>query len=96
MNKLIVIYKSYIILVDEETSKYYIGYDILTEELKKVPKSKSIGFPKVIFKLFKDPRARYILARNISEKRTTIAHILGISERQVSRLREKYIDYNKS
>lgn len=81
-----------IIKVIKDSDHCYYGYDLLTEEFKKVLKSKTTPLSNTTIKLLGSEMLRAKLALNLTNTVAKAAKMLNLSERTLFRIKEDYFD----
>jgi hypothetical protein len=81
-----IIHRDKIIKVLEESTAYYIGFDVLSENLFRITKSNnSIELPEAVIKLIGCEKSRLRLAVSLATTRNKVSKLMGMSERNLYR-----------
>lgn len=88
----IIIADDNIIKVIKDDDKYYYGYNILTEEFKKVFKNHSVKINKTLIRLLGDESIRVKLALSLTNNNAKAAKMLNLSGRTLFRIKKDYFD----
>lgn len=85
----IVMDDKYIIKVKTENKKYFYGFDIITEDFKRVPRETSLEMPKYMLDFLNNESIRARLALSMCSSYTKASRLLRLSERTLFRLIER-------
>jgi hypothetical protein len=90
-SKKIHVYEEVILRVVSETEKYYVGFDILTEQVCQVEKTKTFfKLCKSVLTILKSEEARVKLAMQIDYNANSAESLLGISKDMYAVKRNQY------
>lgn len=94
MENKIIITKDAILKVRSIERGMIIGFDIFKESLVKIPNRNYIEITEQVVSLLGSEEHRLRLATALCKKQTEISKMVGLSDRTVARLEQKYMNYN--
>lgn len=71
-------------------AKHILGYNLLTEELVKVKRDRTIPMTQDLISIIGDSKTQYLIAKAASKSLKQMRVLLNVSERSVLRMKEKY------
>lgn len=81
-----ILFKDKIIKVLEESSFFYVGFDILSENLFRITKNNNaIELPQAVIILLGCEKSRLRLANSLADTRSKVSKLIGMSERNMYR-----------
>jgi len=81
-----ILHKDKIVKVLEESPLYYIGFDVLSENLFRITKgNNAIELPEAVIKLIGCEKSRLTLANSLADTAKGVSKLIGMSERNMYR-----------